>query len=83
MAVRYCAALRVVLAFRADDVDDLFLEQLGQHAQADADAQRQQPFLRRADQLPQRFLHARRQSELLASDLLPRYRLHGGSSSCD
>jgi hypothetical protein len=38
-----------VLALRTDDVDDLIFQQLGQHREADADAQRQEPLLRRAD----------------------------------
>lgn len=50
------AALRVVLALRADDFDDLFLKQLGEHTEPDADAQGEQPFLRRADQLAERLL---------------------------
>jgi hypothetical protein len=37
-------------------------------------------FLRRADQLPQRLLHPRWKRELLTSDLVERYGLHGGSS---
>jgi hypothetical protein len=75
-------ALRDVLALRADDLDDFLLEQLGQHAEADADAQGEQPFLGRPDQLAEGLLHPRRQRELLASDLVERYGLHGGSSSC-
>jgi hypothetical protein len=78
--VPHGGALRVVLAPRADDIDHLFLHQLGQHPEPDADAQRQQPLLRRADQLPERLLHAGRQRQLLVSDLLQRYGLHGGSS---
>ena len=50
--------LGVVLALRTDDVVDLLLHQLGQHAEPDADAQREQSLLRCPDQLPQRFLHA-------------------------
>ena len=72
-----------MLALGADDVDDLLLEQLGEHAKPEADTQRQQPLLRRADQLAQRFLHARRQRRLGRTDLLPRYGLHGGSSCLD
>jgi hypothetical protein len=75
-------ALRVVLALHADDLDDFLFHELGQHTQPDADAQRQQPFSCRADQLSERLLHPRRQRDLAAADLLPRYGLHGGSSSC-
>src|SRR6266540_3468751 len=79
-------ALRVVLALRADDLVDLLLHQLGEHAEPDTDAQGEQPFLRRAHQLPERLLHPRRQHELAdglaPGDLIARYGLHGGSSSC-
>ena len=44
---------------RADDFDDLFLKQLGEYTEPDADAQGEQPFLRRADQLAERLLPAR------------------------
>ena len=75
-------ALRVVLALRADDLHDLFLEQLGEHAQPDADAQREQPLLGRPDQLPERLLHARRQHDFVHARLRERYvPIHGGSSS--
>ena len=50
-------ALRGVLALRADDFVDLLFQQLGQHTEPDADAQRQQSLLRRPDQLPQRLPH--------------------------
>jgi hypothetical protein len=73
-------------ALRADDLVDLFLHQLGKHVEPDTDAQGEQPFLRRAQQLPERLLHPRRQPKLtaqaLGSDLPQRYGLHGGSSSC-
>src|SRR5581483_9089503 len=82
MAVPYSSALPVVLPFRPDDLVDFFLHQLGEHAEPDTDAQREQPFLGRADQLAERFLHPRRKAQLLTSDLPQRYRLHGGSSSC-
>src|SRR5581483_6048527 len=82
MAVPYSSALPVVLPFRPDDLVDFFLHQLGEHAEPDTDAQREQPFLGRADQLAERFLHPRRTPQLLSSDLPQRYRLHGGSSSC-
>ena len=58
-------AVRVVLALRADDLVDLLLHQLVQHAEPDADAQRQQPLLRCPDQLAQRLLHPRGQHGLL------------------
>jgi len=75
-------ALRVALALRAHDVVDLLFHQLGEHAEADADTQRQQPFLGCADQLTQRFLHAAGQHGLLDDrGLRDRYGLlHGGSS---
>jgi hypothetical protein len=72
--------LRVVPALRADHLDDLFLHQLGEHAEPNTDAQGEQPLLRRTDQLPKRLLHAWRQRQLGGADLLPRYGLHGGSS---
>jgi hypothetical protein len=80
VAVTNGGALRDVPALRADHLVDLFLEQLREHAEADTDAQGQQPLLRRADQLAERLLHARRQWQLLGSDLVERYGLHGGSS---
>jgi hypothetical protein len=52
---------RIWLAPRADDVDDLLFHQLSEHAEADADRQREQPLLRRPDQLPECRLHALRQ----------------------
>src|SRR5206468_3227960 len=78
--VPYGRALRVVLALRADDLDDFLFQQLGQDAEADPDTQRQQPLLRRADQLPERLLHTLRQHDLVTR-LGERYgALHGGSS---
>jgi hypothetical protein len=48
-------ALRLVLTLHADDIDHhLLFHQLGQHTQADTDAQRQQPLTHRAEQLPER-----------------------------
>jgi len=35
-----------VLALRADDLDHFLLHELGQHAQPDADAEREQSLLR-------------------------------------
>ena len=73
--------LGVVLALRADDIVDLLGHQLLEHAKPDADAQRQQPFLRCPDQLAQRFLHALREHGLIAGRLSDRYvATHGGSS---
>jgi hypothetical protein len=81
MAVTHRDPISDVPAFRADDVDNLLFQQLGQHARPDTDAQRKQPLLRRADQLPQRLLHARRQHDLLVARLSERYvPIHGGSS---
>jgi len=37
--VPHGGALRVVLSPRADDLDDFFLEQLGEYAEPDPDAQ--------------------------------------------
>ena len=42
----------------------------------------QEPLPRRADQLPERFLHPRRQRQRLGSYPIPRYGLHSGPSSC-
>ena len=73
--------LGVVLALRAYDVVDLLFHQLGQHAEPDTDAQREQPLLRCPDQLPQRFLHALWEHGLLHCRLRDRYvATHGGSS---
>jgi hypothetical protein len=57
VAVPDRSPLRHVLALRADDRVDLRLQQLVQHADPDTDAQRQQPFLRRAGQLAERLQH--------------------------
>jgi len=58
---------------------------VGEHTEPDTDAQRQQSLLPRDHQLAERLLHARRQREpadrLARGDLLPRYGLHGASSS--
>jgi len=48
--------VRIVLALRAAHLLDLLSHQLLQHAEPDTDAQREQPLLRRADELPQRLL---------------------------
>jgi hypothetical protein len=50
VAVPDRGALRdVLLALRPDDLDDLLLEQLGEHREAEADAQGQQSRVRRPD----------------------------------
>ena len=73
--------LGVPLALRTDDIVDLLVHQLLQHAEPDADAQREQPLLRCPDQLPQRFLHALREHGLITGRLSDRYvATHGGSS---
>ena len=61
VAVPVGAARRIWLAPRADDVDDLLFHQLSEHAEADADREREQPLLCRPDQLPERRLHRLRQ----------------------
>jgi hypothetical protein len=78
VAVAHRAAVGVALAPRPDDLIDLGFHHLGQHAEPDADAQRQQPVLRGVHQLAQRLLHARRQRQLCAADLLLLYGPHGG-----
>jgi hypothetical protein len=62
-------AIRDVLALGTDQLDDLLLEQLSQHTEADTDAQRQQALLRRPDQLAERLLHARRQHHFVHARL--------------
>src|SRR4051812_7039895 len=57
MAMAHRSAIRVVAALRADDLVDLGLQQLVQHPQADADAQRQQPLPRRASELAESLQH--------------------------
>ena len=82
VAVADRGAVGIVSALRADDLVDLGLHDLVQHAQPDADAQRQQPFLRRAGQLTQRVLHPLRQpldaacADNLVGDVI--YGSHGG-----
>src|SRR5664279_5507697 len=80
MAVAHRGALRVIGVLGADDLIQLGLHHLAEHAQPDTDAERQQPFLRRAGQLPQRVLHSLRQYVLRACVLLLLYGSHGGSS---
>jgi len=54
----------VVLAPRADDLVDLELEQLMHDAEPDTDTEREQPLLRRPDQLTERLLDLRWQRTL-------------------
>jgi hypothetical protein len=61
VSVPISAARRIGLALGADDVGDLLLHQLGEHAEADADGECEQPLLRRSDELPERRLHRLRQ----------------------
>jgi len=61
VAVSVGDALGVRLAPRADDVDDLLLHQLSEHAQADADREGEQALLRRPHELTERRLHRLRQ----------------------
>ena len=80
MAMADGSAAGIVLALRPDDLIDFLFHQLGEHAQPDTDAQREQALLRSADQLPERLLHARRQHELIRARLRERYvPIHGGS----
>jgi len=58
MAVTHRDTLGVVTALRTDNVVNLLGHQLRQHSETDADAQRQQPFLRGAGKLAERDLHA-------------------------
>jgi hypothetical protein len=59
---------------------DFVLHQLGEHAEPDTDAEREQPLLRRPEQLPQRLLNALRQHEFIRARLRERYvPVHGGS----
>jgi len=65
MAVADRGAVRVVLALRADDVLDLFLKRLGQHAEPEALAAREQALLRGVDELAERCLNSRKERKLL------------------
>src|SRR3954465_1032486 len=82
VAVADRGAVGIVSALRADDLVDLGFHDLVQHAQADTDAQRQQPFLRRAGQLTQRVLNPLRQpldtasADYLVGDVI--YGSHSG-----
>jgi len=82
VAVALGGALRVVLALRPNDLVDLELHQLMHDAEADADAQRQQPLPRRPDELAEGLLDSRWERTLdsfrTRNDLSARYLLHGG-----
>src|SRR6266511_3684741 len=86
VAVTHRCPPQVVLALRTDDLVDLLFHQLGHNAEPNADAQGEQPLLGRVHQLAEHFLHTRRQRELTShlthGDLIARYGLHGGPSSC-
>ena len=56
-AVADSRALGVVLSVWSDDLVDLLAHQLVQHAEPDADRQREQPLLCGAGQLTERLLH--------------------------
>jgi hypothetical protein len=60
VAVAHRDPISDVLPFRADHLAHFLFEQFGEHAQADTDAQGEQPLLRRTDQLAEHFLHTRR-----------------------
>jgi hypothetical protein len=82
VAVTDRAAIGVALTLGPDNIINFFFHQLAQHAEPDADAERQQPLLRRSHQLAQRLLDAGGQHGLLRDrGLRDRYGLlHGGSS---
>jgi len=86
VAVAHRDPIGILPAPRAYDLDDFLFHQLGQHAEPDADRQRQQSLPRSSNQLTQRLLHARGQHSLLSvlsgHGLRERYGclLHGGSS---
>src|SRR5215210_430174 len=77
-------ALSVPLALRAHGLVDLGFPQLVHHAQAAADAEREQTLTRGANELAHRLLNLRWQRHLrrldARDDLAGRYLLHGGSS---
>jgi hypothetical protein len=68
VAVADGAALGIVAALLAHDLDDLLLHQLGQHPEPDAHRQGHEALLGGAHQLPEGLLHARRQRALRARD---------------
>jgi hypothetical protein len=67
--------LGITCVLRLDDIVDLSLHQLVQHAEPDADARRQQSFLPGPGQLTERFLHPAGQTLRLVDGLLGRYGL--------
>jgi hypothetical protein len=76
--------VRVVLALRAAHIIDLLGHHLAEHAEPDADTQREQSLLRCPNELAERFLDPWRKrlldGFLRGHDLRSRYGLHGGSS---
>ena len=63
-----------------DELIDLLLQQLPQHAEPDLDREREQSLLRCPHQLPQCLLHALQEHALILGRLGDRYvALHGGS----
>lgn len=75
-------ALRGVLALRADDFVDLLFQQLGQHTEPDADAQRQQSTPSQTQPAAPAPAAPLRQHHLIHARLRDRYVApHGGSSS--
>ena len=72
----------VVLTLHAHNLDHLFLHQFGQHAEADADRQGQEPLPCDIDKLAQRLLYASRQLLFRETGLHVGCGclLHGGSS---
>lgn len=70
-------AIGISSPLRTDDLADLLFHQRVQHAEPDADRQRQQPVLRRIHELAQRLLHRGRQPKL-APVLRLLYGPHGG-----
>src|SRR5687767_6300591 len=78
-------AVRVVAALRPNDLVDLLVHQLTQHAEPDAHAQGEQSLSRGPGQIAERDLHPLRQRRRLRAgrrgrDLINQYLLHGGSS---
>jgi hypothetical protein len=81
VAVAHGSPVRIPLPPRAHDIVDLLGHQLLEHAEPDTHAQREQPFLRRPDQLPQRLLHALWEHSLITGRRGDQYvATHGGSS---
>src|SRR3954453_6396790 len=85
VAVPNRGTIRVMLALGADDLVDFRLHQLVQHAEPNADAERQQALLCGAGELAQRVQHRRRHALdalRVGRDRHGRYGPHGGWSSC-